>query len=176
MPTERVLENSYESRFVEAAGLEKIESAGGLIVNPSGHVLFIVKGGRLDLPKGRVEPGGGYEDTALREVVEETAIEEGLIRITSPLCHTWHTTSYGGRDYIKKTVWFVIDYTGNGENLRPQVEEGITECRWIHPGSFKAYRGGMRPRIDYVTTLWKKVFFETGARRFSTAAREREAV
>ena len=177
MPTERVLENSHENEFVEASGLDRIDSAGGLIVSPPGNVLFIVKGGRWDLPKGRVEPGGGYEETALREVVEETSIEKHLIRIESPLCHTWHSTSYGGKNYIKKTMWFVIGYTGKGENLRPQVEEGITECRWIHPGNFKAYRGGMRPRIDYVTNLWKKVFFEANAHRFSVAAlRAREAV
>ena len=171
------MEDSYENGFVEAAGLDRIESAGGLIVNPSGGVLFIAKGGRWDLPKGRVERGVGYEETALREVVEETSIEKDLIRIANPLCHTWHTTSYGGKIYIKKTVWFVIEYAGKGENLRPQIEEGITECRWIHPGNFKAYRGGMRPRIDYVTNLWKKVFFEANSHRFSvTDSRAREAV
>ena len=171
------MEDSYENGFVEAAGLGRIEAAGGLIVNPSGGVLFIAKGGKWDLPKGRVERGGGYEETALREVVEETSIEKDLIRIANPLCHTWHTTSYGGKIYIKKTVWFVIEYAGKGDNLRPQVEEGITECRWIHPGNFKAYRGGMRPRIDYVTNLWKKVFFEANSHRFPvTDSREREAV
>lgn len=156
-----------EKQFVEAAGLPKIESAGGLIVNPSGFVLFILKGGRWDLPKGRIENGTSHEETALREVVEETSIEPDMITVASPLCRTWHLTSYGAQHYVKKTTWFVIEYCGNGENLKPQFEEGITECRWIHPGAFKSYRGRMRPRIDYVTTLWKKVFFERGKHKLS---------
>ncbi len=155
-----------EDRFIEAGGLPKIESAGGLVVNRSGSVLFILKNGRWDLPKGRVESGSGYEETALREVAEETAIDADMITITSPLCPTWHLTSLRERQHIKKTVWFVMEYRGDGENLKPQTEEGITECRWIHPDSFRAYRSGMRPRIDYVTTLWKKVFFERGAHKF----------
>jgi len=137
-----------------------MESAGGLIVNRSDFVLFIKKKGKLDLPKGRVEPGGSYQETALREVVEETSIVEGLIEIASPLCHTWHVTSYGAKKYVKKTTWFVIEYSGEGESLRPQLEEGITECRWIHPGSFRFCRSEMRPRIAYLTNLWKKAFFE----------------
>ena len=159
------MKDALEDGFIQSSGLEKMESAGGLVVNPSSYVLFIVKGGKWDLPKGRVEPGKSYEETALREVIEETSIEKDMIRILSPLCHTWHTTSYGARHYVKKTVWFVMEYTGKGDALRPQIEEGITECRWIHPGNFKAYRGGMRPRIDYVTNLWKKVFFETNAHK-----------
>ncbi len=159
-----------EQHFIEASGLPKIESAGGLVVNSSGFILFILKGGKWDLPKGRVESESEYEETALREVVEETSIESHMITIVSPLCHTWHLTSYRARQYIKKTTWFIMEYGGDGENLRPQFEEGITECRWIHPGSFKTYSGGMRPRIEYVATLWKKVFFERGMHKFLIGA------
>lgn len=155
-----------EERFVEFSGLPKMESAGGLVVNPSGSVLFILKGGKWDLPKGRIEKGSRREETALREVAEETSIEPELLTIAGPLCGTWHLTSYGARQYVKKTTWFVMEYRGDGKCLKPQFEEGITECRWVHPGSFRAYRGGMRPRIDYVVALWKKVFFERGAHGF----------
>ena len=42
---------------------------------------------------------------------------------------------------------------------------------------FQGVQGGMRPRIDYVTNLWKKVFFEANSHRFPvTDSREREAV
>ncbi len=152
-----------EQGFLKATGLPKMESAGGLIVNSSDFVLFITKRDKLDLPKGRVEPGSSYEETALREVVEETSIERDLIKISSPLCHTWHVTSYGAKKYIKKTVWFVMEYGGKGDSLRPQLEEGITECHWIHPANFRLFRTKMRPRIGYVTNLWKKAFFEIKA-------------
>jgi len=155
-----------EKAFVKASGLPKIESAGGLIVNHSGLVLFILKKGKWDLPKGRLEKRNAYEETALREVVEETSIERDLVRILHFLCSTWHVTSYGEQDYIKKTTWFVMEYSGHREGLRPQFEEGITECRWIHPDSFRAYSGNMRPRVHYVTNLWKRVFYERGLHEF----------
>ncbi len=152
----------YNEQFIKSVGLPQMESAGGLIVNDSGSVLFIMKGGRLDLPKGRVEGSASREETALREVVEETSIESDLLTIISPLCQTFHLTSYGNNEYIKKTKWFVMEYTGSGASLKPQLEEGITDCRWIHPDSFKIFKGAMRPRIYYVCSLWKKLFFERG--------------
>ncbi|WP_462137542.1 NUDIX hydrolase [Candidatus Mycalebacterium sp.] len=155
-----------EEMFMEAAGLVQIESAGGLVVNGSGEVLFITKGGKWDLPKGRLEKSDGREETAMREVVEETSIERNLLTIISPLCQTWHLASYKPGDCIKRTTWFVMEYTGNGLGLSPQLEEDITECKWIHPDSFKSYRNAMRPRIDYVSSLWKKVFFERGVHKF----------
>ncbi len=151
-----------EGRFIRAAGLPVLESAGGLVVNRAGLALFILKGGRWDLPKGRIEAGSSREQTALREVVEETAIEPDQLKIICPLCQTWHKTSYEARDYIKKTAWFVMDYGGRGEKLRPRLEENITECRWIHPDNFRAYGAMMRPRIYYAANLWRKVFFDRG--------------
>lgn len=142
----------HKERFMEAAGLPQMDSAGGLIVNDSGAVLFIMKGGKLDLPKGRVEEPDGCEETAMREVVEETSIERDLLTIISPLCQTWQ--------------WFVMEHTGNGAGLKPQLSEGITECRWIHPDNFESFESEMRTRIDYVCSLWKKVFFESGVHKF----------
>ena len=92
----------HEHRFTQNSGLPRIESAGGLIVNSSGCVLFILKGGKWDLPKGRLEQGKNHEETALREVVEETSIEPDLITVFTPLCYTWHVTTYSSREYLKK--------------------------------------------------------------------------
>lgn len=75
-------------------------SAGGLVIDdprsPTRAVLIAhrLRGGRLawTLPKGHVEPGESHEQTAVREVREETGLHT---RVHSPL---------GVTDY-----WFVAD-------------------------------------------------------------------
>ena len=93
----------YEEKLLKASNLPKIESAGGLVINSSGRILFTLKNGKWGLPKGRVEPGSDYEKIALREVAEETSIERDMITIASPLCDTWRLTSYEDELYLKKT-------------------------------------------------------------------------
>ena len=149
-----------EEQFIKSTGLPPIESAGGLIVGSAGAVLFILKNGKWDLPKGLVERECGYEETALREVFEETSINLDKVEIVAPLCPTWHTTRYGAQKYVKKTHWFMMRYSGNGEEVRPQLEEGITECRWIRPQDFSTYHHRMRSRIRYLTSFWKRAFIE----------------
>ena len=150
----------YQTAFIKAAKLPKLESAGGLVCNTKGEVLFILKNDQWDLPKGRIEKGDDYERTAIREVVEETGVREDKLRIVTPLCPTWHLTRTYGREYLKKTSWYLMRYDGKGKRLSPQISEGITECRWIHPDDFDDYRPQMRLRIDYLTNLWKRVFYD----------------
>ena len=48
-----------------------IRAAGGLVLNSQKEFLFIFRGGRWDLPKGKIEKGEQIKETALREVEEE---------------------------------------------------------------------------------------------------------
>ena len=75
----------HEEEFIKAAGLAVLESAGGLIVNDNDLVLLILillilvllilKSGKWDLPKGRIENGTSCRETAIREVSEETSAQ-----------------------------------------------------------------------------------------------------
>ncbi|MBW6481397.1 MAG: NUDIX domain-containing protein, partial [Bacteroidales bacterium] len=65
-----------------AEKLVLIEAGGGLVQNPAGEILFIFRRGKWDLPKGKPEKEESIEETAIREVEEETGIS-GLKIISS---------------------------------------------------------------------------------------------
>ena len=52
--------------------LPNVVAGGGKVLNSSGHILFIYRNGKWDLPKGKTEPNETIDQTALREVKEET--------------------------------------------------------------------------------------------------------
>jgi 8-oxo-dGTP pyrophosphatase MutT (NUDIX family) len=116
----------------------EVGAAGGLVRHKSGRYLFIEKKGRLDLPKGHIETGEEPEACALREVSEECGIEGH--RIIKKLAPSYHTYSWEGISYLKKTHWFMMEYTG--EMLtEPQVEEGITKVQWLFPDEINIMKG-----------------------------------
>ncbi len=108
----------------------EVGAAGGLVRHTSGRYLFIEKKGKLDLPKGHIEPGEEAEACALREVSEEAGITRHSI--IKPLVPTYHTYTWEGISYLKKTEWFLMKY--DGEMItQPQVQEGITRVEWLLP-------------------------------------------
>jgi 8-oxo-dGTP pyrophosphatase MutT (NUDIX family) len=108
----------------------EVEAAGGLVRHTSGRYLFIEKKGRLDLPKGHLEPGEEAEKCALREVSEECGITGHYI--VKPITPSYHTYAWAGISYLKKTNWYLMAYDGK-MLTNPQVEEGITKVEWLLP-------------------------------------------
>jgi 8-oxo-dGTP pyrophosphatase MutT (NUDIX family) len=106
----------------------EVGAAGGLVRHTSGRYLFIEKKGKLDLPKGHIEPGEEPEVCALREVSEECGIVGHTI--IKPLSPSYHTYSWEGISYLKKTSWFLMEYDGEMVT-EPQIEEGITKVDWL---------------------------------------------
>jgi hypothetical protein len=49
-------------------------AAGGVVADPSGNVLMILRHGRWDLPKGHIERGESARQCAEREVMEECGV------------------------------------------------------------------------------------------------------
>ena len=108
--------------------LPNVIAGGGKVHNNKNEILFIFRNGKWDLPKGKAEPKETINQTALREVEEETGIS-GL-SIIKPLDITYHVFKRMDQFYIKITYWFKMhsDYEGV---LIPQEKEGITEVEWI---------------------------------------------
>jgi 8-oxo-dGTP pyrophosphatase MutT (NUDIX family) len=108
----------------------EVGAAGGLVMHTSGKYLFIEKKGKVDLPKGHIEPGEEPETCALREVREECGIVGHII--IRPVTPSYHTYSWEGISYLKKTSWFLMHY--DGEMVTdPQTDEGITKVEWLFP-------------------------------------------
>lgn len=106
-----------------------VRVAGGLVYrfrqgNPEVIVIDDVYG-RVALPKGHVEGDELLEETALREVEEETGI---VGRIVSPLAKVPYSFDQAGQTIRKDAFYFLIEAVG-GE-LRPQREE-IASVRFL---------------------------------------------
>ncbi len=100
-------------------------SAGGVVLrgDPPEVLVVSLKGGRVvTLPKGQVEPGERYPETASREVREETGVEAAVL---SPLGKVrYYFTVREGEEPVtvsKEVHYFLMAYRG-GEP-RPQLSE-----------------------------------------------------
>jgi 8-oxo-dGTP pyrophosphatase MutT (NUDIX family) len=125
-------------------------AAGGLVRHTSGKYLFIEKKGKLDLPKGHIEPGEEPEACALREVNEECGISgHSIVKALQP---SYHTYSWEGISYLKKTSWFLMEYNGT-MSIEPQVSEGIIKVEWLSPDELnKMKKSAWLSLMDLINT------------------------
>ena len=110
------------------------KAGGGLVYNKNGEVLFIFRNGKWDLPKGGTDKGEEIEDTAMREVEEETGVN-GL-SISKKLQKTYHIFKRNGVYKLKITHWFEMHSNYDGIPIG-QAEEGIDKVEWKNPEQIK---------------------------------------
>ncbi len=123
---------------------ELIKAGGGLVENEKNEVLFIFRRGKWDLPKGKLDRGETLEQCAIREVKEETGIKE--LKPIRFLLTTVHEYEERGVEILKESHWWLMKTEGN-QPLKPQIEEGITEIKWIRPPDFKIVLQNTYPLI-----------------------------
>lgn len=121
-------DNKLIKKFLKL--LPNVIAGGGKVYNEKGDILFIYRNSKWDLPKGKVEKNETIENTALREVEEETGVR-GL-EIIKPLDTTYHIFKRHGKYKIKITYWFAMKTKFDGI-LQPQQNEGITKVEWLSP-------------------------------------------
>jgi 8-oxo-dGTP pyrophosphatase MutT (NUDIX family) len=109
--------------------LPNVIAGGGKVYNEDKEILFIYRNNKWDLPKGKTEPNETIEETAIREVAEETGVA-GL-EIVKPLETTYHIFKRNGKNKIKITYWFEMKTSFKGK-LYPQENEGITKVEWLN--------------------------------------------
>ena len=107
--------------------LPVVVAGGGMVLNPQGEVLFIFRNGRWDLPKGKIEKNEEIEDGAIREVEEETGVQN--IEISRFLQQTYHVFQRKGKYRLKVTYWYEMTTDYDGE-LVPETKEGIEKVKW----------------------------------------------
>jgi 8-oxo-dGTP pyrophosphatase MutT (NUDIX family) len=108
-------------------------SAGGVVVGAEGDRPSLVVGMRRrgrdgvtwTLPKGTPSPGETTEETALREVAEETGLQ---VRITAPLPSIEYTFIQDGTRIRKTVHYFLMEPTG-GDLARHDHE--FEAVRWV---------------------------------------------
>jgi 8-oxo-dGTP pyrophosphatase MutT (NUDIX family) len=105
-----------------------IQAGGGLVLNEQDEILFIFRRKKWDLPKGKLDKGETIEQCALREVEEETGLKN--VKLKRPLLVSYHTYDENGKHFLKETHWYVMAASAK-QLLQPQLEEQITEIRWV---------------------------------------------
>ncbi|RCX22757.1 ADP-ribose pyrophosphatase YjhB (NUDIX family) [Fontibacillus phaseoli] len=111
---------------------DKEISAGGVVYRNEGGQLQIQlitdRYGRLSFAKGKSEPGETVEETALREIREETGITGKIDALIDIIAYTYNHPVHGPVD--KEVHYYLVE--SRGGQLRPQLEE-IRGVAWYEP-------------------------------------------
>jgi 8-oxo-dGTP pyrophosphatase MutT (NUDIX family) len=106
-------------------------SAGGVVfrVADDGPVYLVIRDSYQNwgFPKGHIEDGEAADGAALREVSEETGLQDLTVRgAIDPI--DWYFKFRG--NLIHKVCHFFLMQTEQA-STSPQRAEGITACRWL---------------------------------------------
>ena len=118
-----------------------------MVSNRRGDYLLISRNGLWDLPKGHQDPGETIETTALREVQEETGIND--LELRDLICITDHCYIRNGIWHLKHTWWYDMLYT-DPTDLTPQLEEDISKAAWVAKSSLPSFLLNTYPSITEV--------------------------
>jgi 8-oxo-dGTP pyrophosphatase MutT (NUDIX family) len=115
--------------------ITRLECAGGVVLRAGKvpRVLLLRKGrgrgARWVLPKGRKRPGEALEETAAREVLEETGLASVVVQ--GELSQQEYFDEWHGRTVIKRVTFFLMHCEQPGAGLRVRRKEGFTKGRWV---------------------------------------------
>ncbi|MCX6804899.1 MAG: NUDIX domain-containing protein [Patescibacteria group bacterium] len=152
--------NKEHSKDLRSKAVREYTAGGVIFRIKNGSLEFLllqdVKG-RWSIPKGHVESGETLEQTAIREVAEETGLVG--IKIIDKLDKIHFFYRMEGKLIFMTTYVFLMESTDLNETLLPEKSEGIVDVSWFdEQAAFKA--------IEYKAT---KVLLEEGAKRVRKA-------
>ncbi len=122
-------------------------AGGGLVINDKKEMLMIFRRGYWDLPKGHQDKGETIEECALREVREETGLQQ--LTITAPLLITYHTYNQGTHHILKESHWYLMKLKSDDTPI-PQTEEDIERIEWVKSQEINSYLDGAYPSVKDV--------------------------
>jgi len=112
-------------------GDEQERSAGGVVVRGDEAIVIVptrrgAQGQKvLALPKGHVDPGETPDQTALREVREETGVEAEMVEKLGDVRYFYQRD---GKRIHKRVTFFLFAYRGG--SLEDHDDE-VEEARWM---------------------------------------------
>lgn len=115
---------------------KKIIAAGGLVFNEHSELLMIFRRGKWDLPKGKLDDGETLEACAIREVMEETGVNNLELGILLGKTYHQYFDKWVGEEVIKETWWYEMNTTVN-QKLIPQTSEDIEAIEWANTAKVK---------------------------------------
>lgn len=129
-------------------------SCGGVVIH-DGKVLLLYKNqnGRYMgwvLPKGTVEPGETYQQTALREVKEETNSDAEIVKYIGKTQYTFR----GNEDIVSKTVHWYLMVTDSFD-CKPQAEEFFVDA-----GFYKQHDASYLLKFHDEKQMMRRAFME----------------
>jgi 8-oxo-dGTP pyrophosphatase MutT (NUDIX family) len=151
----------YDAIFLKTNDLEALwhdfqsvfqilEAAGGVVFNAEDQLLAIYRRGSWDLPKGKIDDGETPGEAAVREVMEETGLQN--VELTDFLHSTYHTyRDKKGRRILKPTYWYRM-YTPERQ-LKPQADEDIEKALWV---PFSDFLENYRPLYKSIESLLRQ--------------------
>ena len=129
-------------------------SCGGVVIH-DGKVLLLYKNqnGRYMgwvLPKGTVEPGETYQQTALREVKEETNSDAEIVKYIGKTQYTFRANE----DIVSKTVHWYLMVTDSFD-CKPQAEEFFVDA-----GFYKQHEASYLLKFHDEKQMMRRAFME----------------
>ena len=124
-----------------------VMAGGGVVVDQHKHVLLIHRRGKWDLPKGKLDKNESLETCAIREVKEETGLNE--VRLIESISTTYHIYDESGKHILKETHWYLMHADGK-QHLHPQADEQITDIKWVKQSAVGEYFNNTYPLIKDV--------------------------
>lgn len=135
--------------------LPVVVAGGGMVHNNKGKILFIYRNGKWDLPKGKLEKNETIEECALREVWEETGVEN--LKISEFITTTYHVFKRNNKLKLKETHWYKMTSDYEGE-LKPEAGEGIKKVKWKN---FEKSQKALLKSYENIKILFPKEYLIT---------------
>ena len=108
---------------------KQIIAAGGLVTNAQGEILWIFRRGFWDLPKGKLDEGETIQTCAIREVQEETGINNIQLHELLKFTNHLYFDKYLKEEVVKRTYWFHMTIA-DIQVGSPQTTEDIEKIEW----------------------------------------------
>ncbi|RYG53931.1 MAG: NUDIX domain-containing protein [Chitinophagaceae bacterium] len=134
----QALKHAFFKKFIV------IQTGGGLVENDKNEYLMIFRRGKWDLPKGKLDEGETIEECTIREINEETKLVD--LSIKKHLINTYHTYDENGKHILKENCWYLVHAAGD-QRPEPQLEEDITDVKWVSGDNLGTYIQNTMPSI-----------------------------
>lgn len=132
-----------------------IIAAGGLVWNENNELLMIFRRGKWDLPKGKLDEGERIEQCAIREVMEETGLQQ--VEISSFIGITKHEyfDTYLQKNVVKESHWYAMK-ANSADTLVAQTSEDITDIQWCNQNNILTYLSNSYKNIIDIITQYNQ--------------------